>query len=96
MSKDKDGDEVDGEGASLGLIPEFGSFGPGAFVTERGLAALFGRSQISIKRAVHRGELPQPTKLMGEPTWTIGAIVKYIEKRLADEAEDSVLRGKTC
>jgi hypothetical protein len=89
-----EGEIVDGD--LPGVIPELGRVGAGALITERGLAALFGRHPISIKRAVNRRELPQPAKLMGEPTWTAGAIVRFIEQRMQEAAEDANLSAKTC
>ncbi|OGP56782.1 MAG: hypothetical protein A2V67_15050 [Deltaproteobacteria bacterium RBG_13_61_14] len=66
-----------------GVVAELGELGPGAVITEAGLARMFGRHPASIKRAVSRGELPRPCKLLGAPTWTAGAIVKHLEARLA-------------
>ena len=40
----------------------------------------------TIKRAVERGELPRPVRLMGKNTWTAGAIVRHLEARLEAEA----------
>ena len=75
-----------------GLISELGELGSGALVTELSLATLFGRTGSTIKRAVDRGELPPPVRLFGQPTWTVGALVRHIEGRLelaAKEAEDA-------
>jgi predicted DNA-binding transcriptional regulator AlpA len=63
----------------LALLP------PGSFITERGLAEIFGKCTASIKAAVERGELPRPVKLMGKPTWTAGSIIAYHEARLESE-----------
>jgi predicted DNA-binding transcriptional regulator AlpA len=43
---------------------------------------MFGRCQVSIKRAVQRGELPPPVKLLGMPVWTAEKILTYLNKRL--------------
>ena len=44
--------------ASLpGVIAELGKLGTGAVVTEEGVAQLFNRCTVSVKRAVTRGEL---------------------------------------
>ena len=69
-----------------GVCAELGQLGEGAIVTEHGLAEIFGKHPVSVKRAVERGELPPPTRLMGKPVWTIGAIRRHIEERLEAEA----------
>jgi len=83
-----DTDEVDQYADLPGVICELGEFGPGAVITEQGLGHMFNRCQRSIQRAVERGELPQPTRLLGKRTWTAGAIVQHIEGRLQDEAKE--------
>jgi predicted DNA-binding transcriptional regulator AlpA len=65
-----------------GVCAELGTLPAEALVTEKALAAMLGKCVKSIKRAVKRGELPQPVRIMGAPTWTAGAIVRHIEKRL--------------
>lgn len=72
-----------------GVFEELGGLAAGTLVNEEALSRLLGKHPISIKRAVKRGELPKPTRLMGKPTWTAGAILKHIERRLDAEAEDS-------
>ena len=67
---------LDGVCAGLGALP------PGALVTEKALAVMLGKCVKSIKRAVARNELPSPVRIMGAPTWTAGAIVRHVEKRL--------------
>ena len=69
-----------------GIYAELGNLPAGALVTEEGLAHLLGKGcQKSIKRAVDRGELPTPVKLLGKPTWTVGSIIAHIEERLECE-----------
>jgi hypothetical protein len=74
-----------------GVVAEFGTLGPGAVVTEAGLAKLFHRHPISIKRAVARGELPPPVRLFGQPVWTIKSLVNHLETRLAEAAVDEAV-----
>jgi hypothetical protein len=66
---------------------EFGQWPPQTVLTETGLAEVFNKHNVSIKRAVERGELPPPTRLMGRPIWTVRVIVDHIESRLSMEAE---------
>lgn len=70
-----------------GVVAELGSLGPGAIITEAGLARMMNRHPKSIKRAVARGELPQPCRLLGQPVWTVGAIIQHIENRLERAAQ---------
>ena len=73
---------------SVGVIREFGELGADAIIHEEGLRRLFDRSSDSIKRAVDRGELPPPIRMFGQPTWTAGAIVRHIEERMQQAAEE--------
>jgi len=78
---------------AVGIFEKLGSLPTGALVTEDGLAHLLGKGcRESIKRAVVRGELPQPVKLMGKNTWTARTIIEHIEERLAAEARRSTRR----
>lgn len=65
---------------------ELGELNEGALIFEAGLAQMLGKHVVSIKRAVERGELPPPTRLMGKLVWTAGVIRRHIEDRLAAEA----------
>lgn len=69
------------------VITELGDLPETTLLFESGLADLFGKHPISIKRAVERGELPPSTRLMGRPVWTKRVLVQHIEERLRLEAE---------
>ena len=61
--------------ASLpGVIAELGKLGAGAVVTEEGVAQLFNRCTVSVKRAVIRGELAAS---MG--AWTMIQAFAYLK-----------------
>ena len=72
-----------------GICAELGAMPSGALITEKALAALLGRTAKSIKRAVARGELPPPVRILGELRWTVGSLLRHIEKRLDDAARES-------
>ena len=72
-----------------GVISILGALPAGAFVFEAGLAAIFRKHPVSIKRAVDRKELPQPSRLFGTSVWTAGAIVKHIESRQEAAAKEA-------
>ena len=73
----------------FGMFAQFGALPMNTPVTKEELALLWKRTPISIDRAVERCELPRPAKLLGKDTWTIGTIVRHIEKRMAEAAEDA-------
>jgi len=78
------------DGNSLpGIIAVLGELKPGALVTEEGIAHLFHRHVVSVKRAVQRGELPPPGRLFGVNVWTAGALIRYIESRLDQAAQEA-------
>jgi hypothetical protein len=85
-----------GEGDGLpGIIAVLGELKSGSIITEEGVATLFRRHPVSVKRAVQRGELPHPTRLFGQNAWTVGALIRHIEGRLeraAKEAERTARR----
>lgn len=64
---------MDAQGPVPGVVPELGELGEGAVITEAGLARMLKRHQVTLKRAVQRGELPPPVRLLGGPVWTAGA-----------------------
>ena len=75
------GEDEDGFYFGLASLP------PKTLVTEDGLAKLLGKGcRETIKRAVERGELPRPIRLMGKNTWTVDVIIHHIEDQLAAEA----------
>jgi hypothetical protein len=68
--------------AAMSVQRELADLPEGAIVTEEALARMFSRHSVSIKRAVRRGELPPPVRLMGEPVWTVGTLLRHLEARL--------------
>lgn len=65
-----------------GVWRELGELPEGAIVTESGICRIFGRHQSSVKRAIERGELPEPVRMFGQPAWTAGRILRHLEDRL--------------
>lgn len=65
-----------------GIVRELGDLPDGTIINEEALAKMFDRCQVSIKRAIQRGELPPPIKLLGMPVWTVGKLLAYINTRL--------------
>jgi len=85
------GDDND---AMPGMIPELGKLPPSTIVTEEGLARMFRRCPMSIKRAVRRGELPVPMRMFGHSTWTVGAILTHLNKRLETASKEAERQGR--
>jgi hypothetical protein len=84
------GSDTRGAGASPpGIIVALSDLGEDALITEGALARLLGRHPVSVKRAVRRGELPPPVRLLGKPTWTVGALLRHIEDRLEEAAREA-------
>ncbi len=75
--------------AADGLCTQLGSLPPGTLVTLPALATMLCRHKRSIERAVQRRELPPPTRMMGRKTWTIGAVLAHVEKRLKEAAREA-------
>jgi hypothetical protein len=72
-----------------GIIATLAALHPSAIVTEAGIAHLFSRHLVSVKRAVERGELPPPCQLFGAKVWTAGILIRHIERRLEQAARDA-------
>jgi len=72
---------------SLGIVKELGELAREAIIDKGALARMFNRCPTSIERAVDRGELPAPVKIMGKARWTAGAILDHIDARLKHETE---------
>ena len=90
--------DLDEPGNLPGIIALLGELKPNAVINEEGIASMFSRHVASVKRAVQRGELPPPTRLFGNNTWTVGTLVRHIEQRLeeaknkADEVNRKIAR----
>jgi len=79
--------DIEADAPGPGIFIALGNLAPATVVTEDGLAGILGKQcRESIKRAVDRGELPPPVKLMGKNCWTVGVIVQHFEARLEAEA----------
>lgn len=75
-------EETENNGLSSGVIRELGDLPAEAVISEQGLAKLFGRHRVSIKRAISRGELPASIRLFGQEVWTIRVLREHLAKRL--------------
>lgn len=75
-------------GDNAGVIRELAAMAPETIIDEAGLAQIFGRHPVSIKRAVRRGELPPGVKLFGRSAWTARAILDHLNRRLETVKQD--------
>ena len=82
-------EKLDDKRQSMGIIKELGELPTGAVISEQGLAQIFDRHKVSVKRAVERGELPPSIRLFGEPVWTTGALLEHLNKRLDDARKEA-------
>jgi hypothetical protein len=88
-------EKTDDKRQSLGIIKELGELPVGAVISEQGLAQMFDRHKVSVKRAVDRGELPPSIRLFGEPVWTAGALLEHLCNRLEQaKAEAAKMQEK--
>ena len=72
-----------------GIVAILAEMPPEAIIDEAGLARIFGRHPVSIKRAVKRHELPPGVRLFGKPTWTARAILEHLNRRLDEAKKDA-------
>jgi hypothetical protein len=59
--------EVTNPSENMDVIATLAELPDTAIVSEEALCRIFARSSDSIKRAVHRGELPPPVRLLASP-----------------------------
>ncbi len=72
-----------------GIIAALAELPPDTIIDEAGLARIFHRHPVSIKRAIRRGELPPGVRLFGKQTWTARAVLDHLDKRLAKAKEET-------
>ena len=89
MTDNVTADEEEATKRMPGVIASLGELGEGAVLTEAALAALFHRHPSSVKRAVERGELPMPVRMFGSNVWTIGVLIRHLENRLSEAADQA-------
>jgi len=71
------------------IIAALAELPPDTPIDEAALAGFFGCCIKSIKRAVRRGELPPPVKLLGKPMWTVRAVLDHLNKRLEKAKQEA-------
>ena len=64
--------------AQPGVCSSLAALLPTAHIDAAALATMLNRSKKSVQRAVRRGELPRPFKLLGKHMWMAGAIVEHL------------------
>ncbi len=72
-----------------GIIAALAELPADAIVDEAGLARVFHRHPVSIKRAIRRGELPAGVRLFGKQTWTAKAVLDHLNRRLEEAKKDA-------
>jgi hypothetical protein len=70
-----------------GVYAALGKLGPNTVITLPGLAEILGKDPSSVRRAIDKGQLPEPVKLLSSPIWTLRVLICHIENRLATAAE---------
>jgi hypothetical protein len=72
-----------------GIIAALAELPPDVLIDEAGLARIFNRHPVSIKRAIKRRELPPGVKLFGKPTWTAKVVLDHLNRRLDEAKKDA-------
>lgn len=88
--------EVPCEPELTDVITRLGELPPGALLTKEAVARIFNRDPVSIDRAIKRGELPPPVKLLGSARFTARSIIAHHERRMADAASDEIQVRRNC
>jgi hypothetical protein len=65
-----------------------------AFITIGALARAQGCHPASVKRAIKRGELPEPIKLFQERGWLVECLLQFLRDRLKGEQDRVLTAGK--
>ena len=71
------------------IVRALGDLPADSVVTEDGLAKMFDRHGVSVRRAVERGELPPSVRLFGKPVWTIGILRNHMSRRLEQAQKEA-------
>ena len=82
------------EAVDLGIVRVLGDLPPDAIISEGGLAKIFSRHRVSIKRAIERGELPPPVRLFGSPVWTVQVLRDHMACRLEVAKKEAERTGR--
>ena len=72
-----------------GIVATLAEMPGDALIDEAGLAGIFHRHPVSIKRAIRRGELPAGVRLFGKQTWTAKAVLDHLNHRLEEAKKDA-------
>ncbi len=81
----------DKTGVTPHIVKGFGDFPPEALVDKKIVSKQFGRCETSVDRAVSRGELPPPIKILGKNRWLVSKLLEHFRemhaqaKKKADE-----------
>lgn len=78
------------------VITLIGELPPGTLLTKEAVARIFNRDPVSIDRAIKRGELPKPVKLLGSARFTARSIIAHHERRMAEAASDEIQVRRNC
>ena len=72
-----------------GVFDILGKLGPCTWITVPGLAEILGKDRTTVTRAVDKGQLPIPVKLLSDSGWTLRVLIAHIEQRLVDAASEA-------
>ena len=71
------------------IVRALGDLPADSVITEDGLAKMFDRHGVSVRRAVERGELPPSIRMFGKPVWTIRVLREHMARRLEQAQKEA-------
>jgi hypothetical protein len=74
---------------SAGIIISLAELPKDAILDETAMAKAFGVTARTIKRMVHRYELPPPILLASKRSWKLGAVLAWIDESVARSEKDA-------
>ena len=77
-----------------GVITELGDVPRCAIVFEDALTGNFDRCPASIKRAVGRGQIPEPMRIFGKNAWLVDVLLQHSEALHQEGARDRAERDR--
>ena len=69
------------QGPVPSVVYELGQLPPETFVTQQYVATIFGRSALSVRRAIQKNELPPPIRMFNDRGWFVRHLIRHLDLR---------------
>lgn len=73
---------------------DFSNYPREAIISKKELALLFNKSPLSVDRAVRRGELPPPIRILNRDSWVVGILIDFFSGELLHKYGNSIEEQK--